>query len=142
MELSLSEPKMNSFLPTALPEAMLRGDRRLLPREIYQHLQPSERDFDVHRSLSALCVGTKGSVLYYAIPQNTREATEFSAVDFCRKGNGSHIHDSLLYGYDADQNNFGAIAQVGYHKKEVFYTVDELEEAYCSTYSGSSEKAQ
>ena len=35
-----------------------------------------------------------------------------------------------------------AIAQVDHHKKELFYSADELEEVYRSVYSGSSEKAQ
>lgn len=60
MKLPLSESKMNSFLLTALPEAVLREDRRATAvgvREFYQHLQSPEWDSDVRRSFSALHAG-------------------------------------------------------------------------------------
>ena len=169
MKLPLSESKMNSFLLTALPEAVLRGDRRLLPwvYENFINIYSLPNGILMYTGLSLRSTLARGEAfLHYAIPQNTREATEFSVVNFCRKqiaeagnyiyvfldesklsampsyGDKSYIHDSLLYGYDADRNGFLAIAQVDYHKKEVFYPADELEGAYRSAYSGSSEKAQ
>ena len=133
MELSLSEPKMNSFLLTALPEAVLREDRRLLPwvYENFINIYSLPNGILMYTGLSLRSTLARGEAfLHYAIPQNTREATEFSVVDFCRKqmteaGNyiyvfldesklsampsyqhKSYIHDSLLYGYDADRNGF------------------------------------
>ena len=169
MKLSLAEPKMNSFLLTALPEAVLRRDQRLLPwlYENFINIYSLPNGILMYTGLSLRStLAREKSLFHYAIPQNTKEPTEFSVADFCRKqiteagnyiyvfldesklsvmpsyGRGSHIHDSLLYGYDADRNGFFAIAQVDYHKKEVFYPAEELEEAYRSAYSGSSEKAQ
>ena len=169
MKLPLVDPKMNSFLLTALPEAVLRRDQRLLPwlYENFINIYSLPNGILMYTGLSLRStLAREKSLFHYAIPQNTKEPTEFSVADFCRKqiteagnyiyvfldesklsvmpsyGRGSHIHDSLLYGYDADRNGFFAIAQVDYHKKEVFYPADELEEAYHSAYSGSSEKAQ
>lgn len=67
MKLFLSEPKMNSFLLTALPEAVLRGDRRLLPW-VYENFvsiyKPPELDSDVHHFLSALHAGAVGGGVF------------------------------------------------------------------------------
>ena len=87
MKLSLSESKMNSFLLTALPEAVLRGDRRLLPwvYENFINIYSLPNGILMYTGLSLRSTLARGGVLHYAIPQNTREATEFSVVDFCRK---------------------------------------------------------
>lgn len=169
MKNTLAETKMNSFLLTALPEAVLRRNPQLLPwlYENFINIYSLPHGILMYTGLSLRSTLARGEVfLHYAIPQNTKEADEFSASEFCRKqiteagnyiyvfldesklsvmpsyGSNSYIHDSLLYGYDAERDGFFALAQIGYHKEEVFYTSEEFEKAYRSGYSGSTEKAQ
>ena len=168
-ELPIAEPKMNSFLLTALPEAVIRRDRWLLPwlYENFINIYSLPNGILMYTGLFLRStLAREKSLFHYAIPQNTKDPIEFSVADFCRKqimeagnyiyvfldesklsampsyGRGSHIHDSLLYGYDADRNGFFSIAQVDYYKQEVFYSAEELEEAYRSGYSGSAERGQ
>ena len=141
-ELPLAEPKMNSFLLTALPEAVIRRDRWLLPwlYENFINIYSLPNGILMYTGLFLRStLAREKSLFHYAIPQNTKDPIEFSVASY---GRGSHIHDSLLYGYDADRNGFFSIAQVDYYKQEVFYSAEELEEAYRSGYSGSAERGQ
>ena len=88
MKNTLAETKMNSFLLTALPEAVLRRNPQLLPwlYENFINIYSLPHGILMYTGLSLRSTLARGEVfLHYAIPQNTKEADEFSASEFCRK---------------------------------------------------------
>lgn len=166
MVLPLSQDvKMTSYLLTALPESVLRLDSHLLPwlyenfiniySDIYGHLLYTGISFQ-----STLALAPPFSSL--DIPDELRHPDSFDIAQYCKSQiqdkqkyiyvyldeslipgmsayqKDSHIHDSLLYGYDETEDTFYSISQVGYYRKSVKFKAEHLRSAYNSAFVNSA----